>query len=349
MANPVTVLIVDDSATMRALIAQQLRADPGIRVVGEAADPLEAREAIKALNPDVITLDIEMPNMNGLDFLERLMRLRPTPVVMVSTLTQRGAEATLEALELGAVDCVGKPVGASAGEFGSLCEKVHVAARARVRDRAPREAAPTSHAPYTPGDRIIAIGASTGGVEAILTVLSQFPANCPPTVITQHMPATFTTSFAARMDRSCAPHVTEARPGAPLEVGHIYLAPGGPAHLRVAARGNGLVCALDESDLVSGHRPSVDVLFSSVARATSQAVGVILTGMGRDGAEGLLRMREAGATTIGQDEASCIVYGMPRAAQEIGAVQRQLPLNQIGGALLRAASASSASPRKGAA
>ena len=336
MANPVTVLIVDDSATMRALIAQQLRADPGIRVVGEAADPLEAREAIKALNPDVITLDIEM-----------LMRLRPTPVVMVSTLTQRGAEATLEALELGAVDCVGKPVGASAGEFGSLCEKVHVAARARVRDRAPREAAPTSHAPYTPGDRIIAIGASTGGVEAILTVLSQFPANCPPTVITQHMPATFTTSFAARMDRSCAPHVTEARPGAPLEVGHIYLAPGGPAHLRVAARGSGLVCALDESDLVSGHRPSVDVLFSSVARATSQAVGVILTGMGRDGAEGLLRMREAGATTIGQDEASCIVYGMPRA--EIGAVQRQLPLNQIGGALLRAASASSASTRKGAA
>lgn len=339
MADPISVLVVDDSATMRALIAQQLRTGPGIRVVGEAADPLEAREAIKALNPDVITLDIEMPNMNGLDFLERLMRLRPTPVVMVSTLTQRGAEATLEALELGAVDCVGKPVGASSGEFGALCEKVRVAAGAKVRDRAPREPATVSSTPYTPGDTIVAIGASTGGVEAILTLLGSFPANCPPTVITQHMPASFTASFASRLDRCCAPRVTEATQGAPLREGQVYLAPGGLTHLKVAPRGGGLVCSLEASDLVSGHRPSVDVLFSSVARATPRAVGVILTGMGRDGAEGLLRMREAGASTLGQDEATSIVYGMPRAAQEIGAVQRQLPLNQIGAAVLRAAAA----------
>lgn len=347
MADPISVLVVDDSATMRALISQQLRTDPGIRVVGEAADPLEAREAIKALNPDVVTLDIEMPNMNGLDFLERLMRLRPTPVVMVSTLTQRGAEATLEALELGAVDCVGKPVGASAGEFGTLCEKVHVAAGAKVRDRTPRPAASVSTAPYTPGDAIVAIGASTGGVEAILTLLSTFPANCPPTVITQHMPPSFTASFAARLDRSCAPRVSEATAGAPLSVGQVYLAPGGVAHLKVAQRSGGLVCTLDESALVSGHRPSVDVLFGSIARATPRAVGVILTGMGRDGAEGLLRMREAGASTFGQDEATSIVYGMPRTAHEIGAVQRQMPLNQLGGAVLRAASATPSHASKG--
>lgn len=237
MADTISVLVVDDSATMRALISQQLRSDPGIRVVGEAADPLEAREAIKALNPDVITLDIEMPNMNGLDFLERLMRLRPTPVVMVSTLTQRGAEATLAALELGAVDCVGKPVGASTGEFGALCEKVRVAAGAKVRDRTPRPAATISTTPYTPGDTVVAIGASTGGVEAILTLLSSFPANCPPTVITQHMPASFTASFAGRLDRCCAPSVSEATQGAPLREGHIYLAPGGSTHLKIASRG----------------------------------------------------------------------------------------------------------------
>lgn len=341
MADPTKVLVVDDSATMRALISQQLRSDPGIVVVGEAADPLQARQAIKALNPDVITLDIEMPNMNGLDFLERLMRLRPTPVVMVSTLTQRGAEATLAALELGAVDCIGKPAGTSGGDFASLCAKVKIAAQARLRDSRARNASSVPEPAYTPGGGLVAVGASTGGVEAILTLLSAFPANCPPTVITQHMPASFTGSFAARLDRACAPHVSEARQGAPLMTGHVYLAPGGAAHLTVARRSGSLVCALEESDLVSGHRPSVDVLFSSVARATDNAVGVILTGMGRDGAGGLLKMMQAGASTFGQDEGSCVVYGMPRAAHEAGAVQRQLPLEHLAGAVLRAA----ASPR----
>jgi two-component system chemotaxis response regulator CheB len=337
VGDPITVLIVDDSATMRALIARQLETDPGIRVVGEAGDPLEARAAIKALNPDVVTLDIEMPNMSGLDFLERLMRLRPTPVVMVSTLTQRGAEATIQALELGAVDCVGKPAGVHAGEFAQLTEKVRIAARARVRDGTTPAPAVTDF-PYAPAADVVAIGASTGGVEALLTVLRSFPTSCPPTVITQHMPANFTTSFAARMDRTCAPRVTEAVDGAPLLPGQVYLAPGGVAHLKVARSGAGLVCRLEEGEPVSGHRPSVDVLFKSVAQARpKRAVGVILTGMGRDGAEGLRQMRDGGAVTIGQDEATCVVFGMPRAAAELGGVERQLPLERIGPALLRAA------------
>lgn len=337
MPDPIKVLVVDDSATMRALIVRQLQADPGIRVVGEAGDPLEARAAIKALNPDVVTLDIEMPNMSGLEFLERLMRLRPTPVVMVSTLTQRGAEATIQALELGAVDCVGKPAGAHTGEFGLLIEKVRIAARARVRESA--ASVPTvSDLPYTPAADVVALGASTGGVEALLTVLRSFPKSCPPTVITQHMPANFTTSFAARMDRTCSPRVSEAVDGAPLLQGNVYLAPGGVAHLKVVRAGGQLVCRLEGGDPVSGHRPSVDVLFRSVAEARPKlAVGVILTGMGRDGAEGLRAMRDSGAVTFGQDESTCVVFGMPRAADELGAVERQLPLERIGPAVLKAA------------
>jgi two-component system chemotaxis response regulator CheB len=338
MAGPIRVLVVDDSPTMRALIARELGGAADIVVVGEAGDPLEAREAIKALNPDVVTLDIEMPNMNGLDFLERLMRLRPTPVVMVSTLTQRGADATLTALELGAVDCVGKPAGGHAGDFGSLVEKVRVAASARLRssERTPAiRAAPD----YAADADVVALGASTGGVEALMTLLGAFPANCPPTVVTQHMPANFTTSFAARLDRSCAPGVSEAFDGAELRTGQVYLAPGGLTHLRLVRLGGRLICRLEEGDTVSGHRPSVDALFYSIARAGfRRAVGAILTGMGRDGAQGLLALREAGARTFGQDEASCIVYGMPRAAYEIGAIENQLPLEQLGGAILRAAS-----------
>jgi len=340
VANPIKVLVVDDSATMRALIIRQLAADPGIRVVGEAADPLEAREAIKTLNPDVVTLDIEMPNMNGLEFLERLMRLRPTPVVMISTLTQRGAEATIQALELGAIDCVGKPAGGHAGDFDQLIEKIHVAASARLRDHGALHAPPppVPDSGYRSTADVVAIGASTGGVEALLTVLRYFPANCPPTVITQHMPANFTTSFAARMDRTCAPRVCEASEGAVLQTGCIFLAPGGVTHLKVQRRGAALVCTLDDGGPVSGHRPSVDVLFSSIAAASPRsAVGVILTGMGRDGARGLLEMRNAGAATIGQDETTSVVFGMPRAAADLGAVQQQLPLERIGPAALRAA------------
>jgi len=330
----IRVLVVDDSPTMRGLITAALRRDPEIEVVGSAADPLEARALIKELNPDVITLDIEMPNMNGLEFLEKIMRLRPMPVVMVSTLTQAGAEVTVRALEMGAIDAVGKPgAGVTAVEaFAELTLKVKTAARSRVRARGPVEA-PRPRTDYRPApDHILAIGASTGGVEALLTIISAFPANCPATVITQHMPATFTPSFAARLDKMSAATVTEAVDGATLMPGHIYLAPGGVAHLEVS--GATPRCRLVQGDTVSGHRPSVDVLFRSVARLRKPMTGVILTGMGRDGAQGLLEMRQAGGHTLGQDEASCVVYGMPRVAHEIGAVERQLPLTRLSSAIL---------------
>jgi len=334
----IRVLIVDDSATMRALIRATLQRDPQIEVVGEAADPLEARTAIKALNPNVITLDVEMPNMSGLDFLERIMRLRPMPVVMVSTLTSRGAEATLSALELGAVECIAKPAVAGPSAFSDLAEKVKAAAGARVR---PRASGPRSsiYPQFTPNDRVVAIGSSTGGVEALITILSSFPANCPPTVITQHMPASFTRSFAQRLDRMTAPQVSEAVDGDPLTPGRVYLAPGGATHLEVAGV-NTLRCRILDSDPVSGHRPSVDVLFTSMAKvARERGIGVILTGMGRDGAAGLLAMREAGAETFGQDEATCVVYGMPKAAMQNGSVRRQLPLERMSAEILALAGA----------
>ncbi|CAN5264642.1 chemotaxis response regulator protein-glutamate methylesterase [soil metagenome] len=336
----VRVLVVDDSPTMRGLITAALRRDPEIEVVGAAADPLEARALIKDLNPDVITLDVEMPNMNGLEFLEKIMRLRPMPVVMVSTLTQAGAEITLEALEMGAVDAVGKPgAGVTAVEaFAELTLKVKTAARSRVRARGPVEAArPRADYRASPG-HILAIGASTGGVEALITIISAFPADCPATVVTQHMPATFTGSFAARLNKMSAATVTEAVDGAPLIPGHIYIAPGGLTHLEVS--GASPRCRLTQGDPVSGHRPSVDMLFRSVARLRKPMTGVILTGMGRDGAQGLLEMRNAGAHTLGQDEASCVVYGMPRVAQETGAVERQLPLARLSSAILDLCAAS---------
>ncbi|MGC1301029.1 MAG: chemotaxis response regulator protein-glutamate methylesterase [Caulobacteraceae bacterium] len=336
--NRTRVLIVDDSATMRSLIAAVLRRDPELEVIGQAADPLEARQAIKTLDPDVITLDVEMPNMNGLDFLEKIMRLRPMPVVMVSTLTARGAEATLEALELGAVDCVAKPSTAGMHAFDDLADKVKAAARAKVR---PLGDAPPRQAPmrdFTSNGSVLALGSSTGGVEALIAILSHFPANCPPTVITQHMPATFTKSFADRLNRLCAPEVREATEGALLNPGHVYIAPGGEAHLEIGGSDQ-LRCRVRPGEPVNGHRPSVDVLFSSVARTVgARAVGVILTGMGRDGARGLLAMREAGARTLGQDEPSSIVYGMPKVAFEIGAVERQLPLDRMAAEILRTAS-----------
>jgi two-component system chemotaxis response regulator CheB len=335
----VRVLIVDDSATMRSLIANVLQRDPEIEVVGEAGDPLEAREAIKRLNPDVITLDVEMPNMNGIDFLEKIMRLRPMPVIMVSTITVRGAEATMEALELGAVDCVAKPSTGGLEDFQDLAFKVKAAAKAKVKPLRPASAAPKpAPVEHTPDDRVIGIGSSTGGVEALVTILSRFPANCPPTVITQHMPATFTKNFAARLDRMCAPHVGEAYEGALLENGRVYIAPGGEHHLEVSGAGQ-LRCRLTAGPSVNGHRPSVDVLFRSMAKAVGpRGVGAILTGMGRDGAEGLLAMRRTGAHTFGQDEASCVVYGMPKAAFEIGAVERQAPLDRLAAELLKAPS-----------
>ncbi|MCR5877633.1 chemotaxis response regulator protein-glutamate methylesterase [Phenylobacterium sp. J367] len=330
----IRVLVVDDSATMRSLISATLKRDPEIEVVGQAGDPYEAREAIKQLNPDVITLDVEMPNMNGLEFLEKIMRLRPMPVVMVSTLTVRGAEATLEALALGAIDCVAKPVTGGADSFDDLPAKVKAAARARVRPAggpAPKAPERLDHAP---DGRVIAIGSSTGGVEALITILSRFPANCPPTVITQHMPGTFTRSFAERLDRLCAPTCAEAQDGAPLEPGHVYLAPGGDCHLEVTDSHR---CRIRAGERVNGHRPSVDVLFGSMAKVYGRkGVGVILTGMGRDGAQGLLAMRQAGARTLGQDESTSVVYGMPKAAFEIGAVERQAPLDKLAAEMLKA-------------
>jgi two-component system chemotaxis response regulator CheB len=258
------------------------------------------------------------------------MRLRPMPVVMVSTLTQEGAETTLQALELGAFDCVAKPAAADfADAFEDLAEKVKAAGASRVRTAPPQRPTPARPTDFRSNGKIIAIGASTGGVEALIAVLSAMPENCPPTVVTQHMPATFTRSFAARLDRLCAPTVTEAEDGEPLAPGHVYVAPGGVSHLEVA-HGTKLTCRLRDSELVNGHRPSVDVLFHSVAAACgARSVGLILTGMGKDGAKGLAAMRNAGARTFGQDELSCVVYGMPKAAFELGAVERQAPLSEL--------------------
>ena len=332
---PARVLVVDDSPTMRGLITAVLNSDPDVSVVGQAGDAMEARAAIKELNPDVVTLDVEMPNMNGLEFLDKIMRLRPMPVIMVSAMTHHGANATLAALEIGAFDCVGKPAPGDARPFGDLADKVKAAARSNLRRTASPAAVVTPATEYKVGRKVVAIGSSTGGVEALITVLQNFPKNCPPTVITQHMPSSFTKSFAERLNRICAPVVQEATDGARLEIGKIYLAPGGERHLQVA-NPSAPVCRLVERDPVNGHRPSVDVLFDSVAElAGRNAVGVILTGMGRDGASGLLKMRQAGARTVGQNEKTCVVYGMPRVAYEIGAVETQLPLGSIGEEVLK--------------
>jgi len=329
----VRVLVVDDSRTMRALITAVLKRDPGIEVVGQAADPEAARRMITALAPDVLTLDIEMPKMGGLEFLEKLMRLRPTPVVMVSVLTQAGAEVNLRALELGAFECVAKPSLANRDSFDQLAETVKAAAQSRRRPRlvpAPKPPAPSA---FMPDGRLIAIGASTGGVEALMTILAKFPANCPPTLISQHMPPSFTRRFAERLNQLCAPQVSEAVDGAPLRSGQVYLAPG-DRHLELT----GTILPrirLSSAAPVHAHRPSVDVMFAAVLRCVgAQAIGVILTGLGRDGAEGLLALRQAGAETIGQDAASSVVYGMPKAAYEIGAVASQLPLERIAERLL---------------
>lgn len=338
------VLIIDDSALVREILSHLLSSDPDIEVLGRAADPLVAREMIRQLNPDVLTLDVEMPRMDGLEFLDRLMRLRPMPVVMVSSLTQRGADATIRALELGAVDFVSKPQVDLAKGLGNLrqelCSKVKAAGSARPRPRAASPAAKISPVSrgggFSTTESIIAIGASTGGVEAIRQVLQAMPANSPAILITQHMPEGFTKSFAARLDGLCAMTVTEAQDGARVLPGHAYIAPGS-RHLRLSRSGANYVCTVKGSERVSGHCPSVDVLFATVADAAGRnAVGAILTGMGRDGAEGLRKMRLSGARTFGQDEASCVVYGMPKVAFEVGAVETQVPIHRIAEELLGA-------------
>ncbi|WP_031556355.1 protein-glutamate methylesterase/protein-glutamine glutaminase [Parvularcula oceani] len=336
-ARPIRVGIVDDSAVMRALIAQAAEQEPGITVVGQAADPYEAREMIKATAPDVITLDVEMPRMNGLDFLEKLMRLRPLPVVMVSSLTDRNAATTIRALELGAVDYVLKPGAGDRNALRELPAKLRIAAG--TRPKLPQEAGPLPpRAAFSKTDRIIAIGASTGGVDALMTVLTRFPENCPPTVVVQHMPGGFTASFAQRLNENCAPRVAEAQDRAPLEAGTILLAPGTHAHMEVQGRQR-LTCRLRAGEPVSGHRPSVDCLFGSLVELGPRVIGALLTGMGQDGAAGLRRLRDAGAETLAQDEETSVVYGMPRAAIEMGAADRGTPLPRIASRILTAAGA----------
>ncbi|AVV32586.1 chemotaxis response regulator protein-glutamate methylesterase [Halomonas sp. SF2003] len=394
----IRVLCVDDSALIRELMAEIINAQPDMQVVATAPDPLVARDLIKRHEPDVLTLDVEMPRMDGLDFLERLMRLRPMPVVMVSSLTERGGEITLRALELGAVDFVSKPrLGIRGGmlEYAeTIADKIRAAARARVRpagravtspsaggaqagsalfnstlsnpaqsslsqsnpyqsslaDRSvaasvsqgavsqdtvsPSATAAASRRPLLSSEKLIAVGASTGGTEAIRAVLQSLPADAPAILVTQHMPPGFTRSFAERLNGLCRIAVKEAAHGERILPGHAYIAPG-DAHLTLSRSGANYVVTLDQRPPVNRHRPSVDVLFDSVARVAGRnAVGVILTGMGRDGARGLLQMREAGAHTIAQDEQSCVVYGMPREAVELGAAQSVLPLSRISGHLL---------------
>ncbi|AMO93917.1 cheB methylesterase family protein [Collimonas fungivorans] len=315
-------------------------------VVATAPDPLVARDLIKQLNPDVLTLDVEMPRMDGLDFLEKLMRLRPMPVLMVSSLTERGSEITLRALELGAVDFVTKPrLGIREGllEYTDLiADKIRAAARARLQSarRSGADAAaaagltPMLRSPLLSTEKLIIIGASTGGTEAIREVLQPLPPDCPGIMIAQHMPPGFTRSFAQRLDGLCRITVKEAEHGERVLPGHAYIAPGG-FHLSLARSGANYVAHLDQEEPVNRHRPSIDVLFDSVARhAGKNAIGVILTGMGRDGAAGLLRMRQAGAYTLAQDEASCVVFGMPREAIAMGAASEVAGIAEMSARLM---------------
>ena len=340
----IRTLIIDDSALVRKVLTEVLSQDPEIEVIGAAQDPLIARDKIKQLNPDVLTLDVEMPRMDGITFLGNLMRLRPTPVVMISSLTKKGADVTLNALELGAVDFVAKPeidLVEGLGSYASeIISKVKMAARAQVRAKQPSEQnggqkrlAFTQKFKTT--DKLIAIGASTGGTEAVREVLDVMPANSPAVVITQHIPEMFSGRFADRLNRSSALKVSEARDGDNILPGHAYVAPGSH-HLEVVRSGARFVCKLNDGPPVNRHRPSVDVLFDSVAATCgANAVGVILTGMGNDGAKGLRNMRAGGAHTIAQDEASSVVWGMPGEAVKQDAVIETLTLHKVAPALLR--------------
>ncbi|ATF35493.1 chemotaxis response regulator protein-glutamate methylesterase [Burkholderia thailandensis] len=342
----IKVLCVDDSALIRSLMTEIINSQPDMEVCATAPDPLVARELIKQHNPDVLTLDVEMPRMDGLDFLEKLMRLRPMPVVMVSSLTERGSEITLRALELGAVDFVTKPrVGIRDGMLDyaeKLADKVRAASRARVRQNPqPHPAAaaaahghagavaPLINNPLVSTEKLIIVGASTGGTEAIREVLTPLPPDAPAVLIAQHMPPGFTRSFAQRLNGLCRISVKEAEHGERVLPGHAYIAPG-HAHLLLARSGANYIAHLSDDPPVNRHRPSVDVLFRSAAQhAGKNALGVILTGMGRDGAAGLLEMKKAGAYTFAQDEASCVVFGMPREAIAMGGVDDVAPLSDM--------------------
>ena len=351
------VVVVDDSALVRSMLTEIINRQPDMECIGAAADPFVAREMIRNLNPDVITLDVEMPRMDGIDFLSKLMRLRPMPVVMVSTLTERGAEVTLKALELGAIDFVAKPkIGVADGLrqlSDDITDKIRVASKARIH-RLPTTSAPaagpsgggagarsagTAPAPKpavsTPSlgrlstEKLIFIGASTGGTEATKEVLIGLPADSPAVVITQHMPPGFTKNYAARLDGLCKISVREASDGERILPGHAYIAPGG-MHLSVERSGANYIARVQDGDPVNRHKPSVEVLFKSAARVVGpNAIGIMLTGMGADGAKGMREMKDAGAYCVAQDEASCVVFGMPREAINAGAVQEVLPLTKI--------------------
>jgi two-component system chemotaxis response regulator CheB len=347
----IKVLCVDDSALIRDLLSEIIGSQPDMEVVAVASDPLIARDLIKRHDPDVLTLDVEMPRMDGLDFLERLMRLRPMPVLMISSLTQAGSEVTLRALELGALDFVSKPaIGIRRGmqEYSEqIADKIRAAAQSRPRQALqPKEAAPKRiKSPIITSEKLLIIGASTGGTEAIRRVLEPLPASSPAILITQHMPGGFTRSFAERLDRLSQIAVKEAVDGERVIPGHAYIAPG-DKHLKIDRSGANYVTRLDEGPPVNRHRPSVDVLFHSAAQHVGRnAIGAILTGMGKDGAAGLLEMRNAGAPTIAQDEASCVVFGMPREAIALGGATEVVSLDDIAARLIALAAASGQAQR----
>ncbi|MES2825753.1 MAG: chemotaxis response regulator protein-glutamate methylesterase [Pseudomonadota bacterium] len=342
----IKVLVVDDSALVRSLLAEIIRSDAGLTFVGAAPDAFIARDMVNQFNPDVITLDIEMPGMDGIVFLEKLMHARPTPVIMISMLTERGADATFQALELGAVDFIPKPkLGIADGlrEYSELIiEKIYAAASVKVKKCERRLAAVAildgekapSNSRILSTEKIIAIGASTGGTEAIKEVLMQLPAGVPGIVITQHMPAGFTKTYAERLHKCTRLHVVEARGGERILPGHAYLAPG-DYHLMVMRYGADYVVKLSQAEPLHRHRPAVDVMFESVANAGGKnVIAILLTGMGKDGAKGMLDVRNVGGYTLAQDEKSCVVYGMPKEAVNVGGVDKTVNLDEMGAAIL---------------
>ena len=345
----IKVLVVDDSALIRQILSEIIKSESDMMLVGAAPDAFVAKKLVLVKSPDVITLDIEMPKVDGLRFLEVLMNAKPTPVVMISTLTEKGAEATLRSLELGAIDFVAKPkigVAQSMAEYHELIvDKIRTAARSNVKKAKPAKVSSVSKVSYSGTEKLIAIGASTGGTEAIKEVLQTFPANAPATVITQHMPAGFTSTYARRLDSVCQMQVKEAKGGERLLPGQAYLAPG-DKHMEIERSGADYRIRLSDGPRVSGHKPSVDVLFNSLCKcAGSNAIGVLLTGMGSDGANGLLELFNAGCETFCQDEASCIVFGMPKVAIEKGAAKRVLSLDDMGQAIMQTVEKLSAGSR----
>ena len=345
VSKPIRVVIVEDSPTMRAILQARFEREDDIVVVGAAANALEGRQMIRELDPDVVTLDVEMPGMNGLDFLEKIMALRPTPVIVVSGSTHEGAETTARALAIGAVGCYAKSEGGGSYGFddqGKLADLIRDASKVRFVTRpappqsptAPHMPPRTSTAPRNPAlierPSLIAIGSSTGGVEALQVLLGSFPVDCPPTVVVQHISARFAPAVARTLDQSCPPRIVIAEPDLPLLDGHVYIAPGDDRHFTVGGRSGQFYQRLRRGEPVSGHLPSVDVLFHSVADVVGAgAVGSLLTGMGTDGAEGLLALAQTGARTIAQDEATSTVFGMPRAAIALGAAGVVAPIGTI--------------------